>query len=213
MHLKWLIFILFSVLLFPAAVADNPPPPFWWAIELQVSIQGNYRFAEGNMPITGEYRYRILWKGSMERDNGDYILYQGIAKLLSLRWDETQEGRSRDMSNLVKPEIAFNYVVRKGKKVHVDFNIKPGSKNTPGGHPWPDIIFPQSTEHEVIEPAIKYNRGVHHGSNEVAVVEEQLYNLTETGGRFNWEWRLDGLARKHHHAVLVEFRLFRKSKE
>lgn len=213
MQLKWLLLVLFTVLLFPVAVAEDSGTPFWWALELRISVQGNYRMVGETLPMTGRYQYRFFWQGSMERDNGDYVLYQGDSELLSLEWHEAVQNRIQDLSNLIKPEIFVNYVVRKGGKVHVDFNIRsvPSGAGNTGGRM--AFHFPQSAEHEVIDSSVRYNRWIEYGSNTIAIAEDRIYDLTETHGQFKWEWRLKRPDREHNHSVQVEFTFFRKPKK
>ena len=213
MRLKWLIFIQLISLLFPIAVADDSSPPFWWAVELRISVQGDYRMVRENLPVNGRYQYRFFWRGSMERDNGDYILYQGDRELLFLKWHEALRNRIRDLSSLIKPEIIVNYVIRKDEKLHVDFNIRSPLSEAESAGSQMAIHFPQSAEHERIDSTVRYNRWIEQGSNEIAVTEDPIYRLTETNGQFKWDWRLKKPDRMQSHSVQVEFRLFRKQKK
>jgi hypothetical protein len=213
MRLKWLIFIQLIGLLFPVAVAKDSSPSFWWAVELRVSVQGDYRMVRENLPVNGRYQYRFFWRGSMERDNGDYILYQGDRELLSLIWHEAMQNRIQDLSSLIKPDIFVNYVVRKEGKLHVDFNIRSALSGAERTGSRMAIHFPQSAEHERIDSTVRYNRWIEKGSNEIAVAEDPIYSLAETNGQFKWDWCLKTPDRMHNHSVQVEFRLFRKPKK
>jgi hypothetical protein len=213
MHLRWLVVIFVGLFIFSAESPGDSSPPYWWYMELHISVQGEYRMTEEDLPLSGRYRYSFSWQGSMERDNGDYILYQGNSDRLSLQWHEALKNRSRDMSQLIKPEIHVNYVVRKGGSIHVDFNISPvssGSKQSPMGMA---IHFPQSAEHEIIDSSARYNRWIRQGSNSIALVEEQLYKQMETAGRFNWKWLRKRPSGEHNHSVQVDLRIFRKPKK
>jgi hypothetical protein len=213
MCLKWLIAVCLLLIMFPSGSSGDPSPPYWWAIELRVSIQGDYRMIKENQPLSGRYRYRFLWRGSMERDNGDYILYQGDSELLFLEWHEAVQNQSRDLGRLIRPEIFVNYVVRKDSKIHVDFNIRPSAPGSEKASGRMAIHFPQSAEHEIIDPSNRYNRWVGEGSNTVALIERQIYDRIDTEGEFGWEWRLKRPAGEHHHSVRVELKLFRKLKK
>ena len=211
MILKWLILIQLFFVLLPGPV--NSSSSHWWIIEMQASVRGDYQLVRGNKPVSGHYQFQIFWQGSIERDNGDYILYQGGSKLLSWQWNEMIEGQVRDMSSEFRPELKFNYVVRREEKIHVDFKIRSLPKGSANSNPDTDILFPQSAEHEVIAPAVKYNRGVCWGSNEIAVIEDLIYKQSKIRKSINWDWNLKSPVLNHSHSIAVELKITRKQKK
>jgi hypothetical protein len=178
---------------------------------MQASVRGDYQLVNGNKPVSGHYQFQIFWQGSIERDNGDYILYQGGSELLFWQWNEMIEGQVRDMSSEFRPELEFNYVVRKEEKIHVDFKIRPLPKGSANSRPGTDIHFPQSAENEVIAPAVKYNRGICRGSNEIALIEDRIYKQSEIRKSYNWNWKSPVI--NHSHSIAVELKITRKQKK
>jgi hypothetical protein len=202
MLVKWIFFILsFSTLNFNY-IDTNPSPPLWWTIDIYISAEGKYQYPDNQQGISGVYDFQLKWQGAMERDNGDYLIYQGEDSLVSLKWSESQNNKIFDLCQTIKPKSKLNYVVRKKNSIHFDFEIF--SFITARGNASFEIILPCSAENGLINPQKKYNRGVVTGSNEIYVSEKHLYQEKRIFEKFQWEWKRKGKSHNQDHTVVLE---------
>lgn len=181
-------------------------PTVWWKIELSVAVSGTYKCQNSNHPFSGQYSISAEWRGAMERDNGDYILYQGSDRITSLDWEEDNNKSKPTGSGT--PKLKLNYVLRKQGIVHFDFEIFsvmiPLNKNKKGYN----LILPRSAENESLHRKIQYNKGVVSGSNGIQLLENRIYKEKTIQETFNWKWfREQGnLSSKHSVEVVIRIK-------
>lgn len=185
-------------------------PALWWTIELEMSVKGGYEISRDQKQITGHYRFGIYYQGATERDNGDYILYQGDSRLHSFQWHETAGNRTVSLGRKVEPRIKLNYLVRKQQHIHIDFECYPVYThfNRIGGPS--KIILPSSAENQAIKPDSTYNRHVTAGSNQVRLPEAGMYSGPESEKVLTWEWRKGNSGNRQWHSVVLTLKITRK---
>lgn len=203
-----LIFILLSFFLVFAAgsmpggdflAADSQEKEsqvqYWWQIEMVISAVGRYEYRSDADTIKGNYLFEIILAAGMERDNGDYLFYQGDYKPVRLSWKEIVYNKNNaplheyDLANKVSPEVKMHYVMRRGKKINFDLAIAPLLLPIGGVKPVVKLILPASAENEYINPAAKYNRGLVKGSNRIRTIEKEIYRQKEVIETFKWAWQ------------------------
>ena len=108
---------------------EQSPSPSWWEISIRVKASGSYTIKERKEPIQGAYSFILLWTGCMEEDMEDYIIYHETSKLLE--WKAQEKAFSFDKVKLLsekdfsgKPHFDFHYILRKGNKLHFDFQVE-----------------------------------------------------------------------------------------
>ncbi len=196
------IFLLFTVDgmpggAFPAAGGQDEESrvKYWWQIAIDISAVGQYEYRSDTDTIKGNYSIEIIQAAAVERDNGDYLFYQGDYKPVRLSWKETVYNKNNvllqeyDLANRVSPEIKMHYVMRRGKKIDFDLAISPLSLPVGGVKPVIKLILPASAENEYINPTAKYNRGIVKGSNRISTIEKGIYQKKEVIETFKWDWQ------------------------
>lgn len=170
---------------------------YWWQIEIVISAAGEYEYRKDGNTAAGKYAFDILLAASMERDNGDYLLYKGGTRIEKISWDETRYDRNGvkkvfDLSEKIAPAAELYYVMRREGKIHFDYAIS--SIPLPFGVEKPalNLILPRSAENETINPKAQYNSGIVNGSNVVEVLEAKIYREKEMAKEFNWSWGRKG---------------------
>lgn len=167
--------------------------PLWWEIKLKLETQGKYNIEDRNALYSGSYSSTFLWRGSIERDNGDYILYHFSNELV--QWEATETAKLPERIKILttpdfidKPSFKLNYVLRKEGNIYFDFIVLgfsvPQSNSSESFY----LVFPSSKENSQSISDINYNFFVRKGSNQVTVEDSQIY----CGGvkkNFNWTWK------------------------
>ena len=179
----------------PAATA-GPEAALWWPIEVSGEASGAFDIQIGTIRVTGTYRFNFSWEGSMERDNGDYILYQGTSGVSDMDWQETHRdiytGKiSRIPTSERSPEYQMTYLVREGDVLTFSGAFLPLVLNAPD-HTSYTVWLPRGAESPTHGLPHRYNRDVIGGSNRLDVVEKQIYRKDHTTRKFVWRWRRNG---------------------
>ncbi len=189
-HLFRIILILLTSTYF--LLASN----YRWELSLLVEVKGSYEIEKRPYPIRGEYILIINWKSSMEKDNGDYLLYKGEEKIIEWKGKETIYNLDNflsyekvDLSNYPPPQLNVNYLLKKENIINLDFNFSSflvpywelESKRR--------LIMPCSAQNEFLNPHLKYNRNIIKGSNKICFEEKELYAKKKINKTFTWQWR------------------------
>ena len=103
--------------------------PYYWEIKIRIDSSGDYGIKEGEKSNEGRYSFVLLWTGCMEKDQDDYLIYHENSELLEWKAKEKvkQSEVSRELTEYdfsEKPNIQFNYIIRKGEDLHFDFLSK-----------------------------------------------------------------------------------------
>jgi hypothetical protein len=211
---KFRIFASLLVLLIPRQ-------DLWWQVELRLEVSGRYEYRENpdsSEGISGHYTIILSAVGSLERDNGDYILYPGESRVVRVRWVESMGGESgrqvMDRSEQIKPELKFYYVLRRGSKIHLDFEVVSPWLAMERAAAYPDLLLPRSWENRLVHPGERYNKDIKEGSNRVCVPERPIYKREAVDDRFHWRWRRENLSASHDHRVDCRLKIsrFKKAK-
>ncbi|MCK4836863.1 MAG: hypothetical protein KAT17_09505 [Candidatus Aminicenantes bacterium] len=212
MLLQSAILILFSLFLnFSTQVVDSNPA-VWWTIELDISVQGKYQFTRDQKVISGSYQFRLFYQGAMERDNGDYILYQGESRVNILEWNEKVDDKIISLNNKLKPRIKLNYVIRKNKHIQVDFETYLTFKYFNHLGKAFKISLPCSAENHSIRPESRYNIFVKEGSNKISVPENRIYKQDDIHKVFRWDWEKIKSGKRQDHSVVLALKITKKKK-
>lgn len=167
---------------------------YWWQIEIAISVSGEYEYRNNINTSKGEYSFDVVLFASMERDNGDYLLYKGEKKIESISWKEVlyqknESNKKVDLSKSISPVIELYYVMRREGKIHFDCAISSIPLPFASKKPAKKLILPRSAENEYINPKTQYNSGIVKGSNRVDVTETRIYQEKEISEVFNWSWQ------------------------
>jgi len=167
--------------------------PLWWDIEMLLTTSGEYKQEEKQIACSGRYSFSILWKGNMERDDSDYLLYRLSSDLLD--WDAQEKAVSPGTTTVLtvkdfeeKPYLNLNYILRKEENLHIDFQVQgfmvPRSASL-------DKFFlhlPVSQENSQQNSMIDYDTYIVKGSNQVMISEKDIY-LGRAEKKFSWTWK------------------------
>jgi hypothetical protein len=191
---------------------------FWWQIQLEIEVEGEYKFQENGRACSGNFQIRLICNGGMERDNGDYIYYQMDNNIADPLWVEyitvkdSQKGHFSDISKSVKPEIKINYVVRKSFDVHVDFEIS--SIPVPYTHfdSFTSVVLPRSRENSTVNKHEHYNRWIRKGANKISFPEKLIYKQNKIDRDFQWNWERNTHQSNESHKVTAKLTVTRQLK-
>lgn len=185
----------------------------WWTIDISVSVTGTYKAFEGKEALYGHYSFRGVWLGAMERDNGDYILYQGSDRILFMKWIEEMNQKKHDQSDDIHPKLKLNYVLRRDGKIHFDFEIFSFQVTLEKSQKKYNLILPRSAENDSINQGIHYNKGVVSGSNRIELLENRIYKESSIQEKFEWNWSKKQGKMSSNHSVGVVLRIKKIGKE
>ena len=167
---------------------------YWWQIDIRLSVNGEYEYRDAGSTAKGTYSFAIRSTASIERDNGDYLLYKGGVETEHIAWKETtyrkkQPGKEFDLSRKISPVFELYYVMRREGKIYFDCAV--ASIPLPCGSEKPkvELFLPGSAENETINPRKKYNNGISRGTNVVEVTEARIYREKEIIKTFSWTWQ------------------------
>lgn len=176
----------------PSSFSDQPLP-LWWEIRIILESEGNYKVNELKSSYSGHYSFTSLWKGYMERDNGDYLLYYEDTELI--RFEAEEKGilpksiqilSTEDFND--KPFFKLNYILRKDLYLHFDIIAKgfliPQNKSENKFY----LNLPASEENSRNSSEIDYNLFVYNGSNRIFLEEQEIY-LKTVEEKFAWDWK------------------------
>jgi hypothetical protein len=187
--------VIFSCALVALATRLPFDPRPWWDVGLELEVRGTYELKNSEAARTGDFIYRAMWVGTMERDGEDFLLYQ--VGTTTHAWEAQEKThRGKDVSVVTeketasRPVIKLNYILRNGK--HLDFDIVVEAIPIPLAPSKEkfSLSLPCSTEH-VRDRGLLYNEFITSGSNTIRVPAGALAeNSFEK--RFRWEWTRQG---------------------
>jgi len=211
-----LFVIMLLVLSAPAPAAPGQDTEtaseFWWEVELEMSVTGNYRFKENNNTHSGEYSFEIHSTGALEQDmSKDYILYGGEPEITALNWRESvfnsrNNPETINLEEKIKPELRLNYVIKESGKIYFDLEVFLKD-------PFDHFLLPRSALNKSINKKDKYNKNIVKGSNNVLVPEKPILGKKETIREFNWLWRRNKAGLLHSHSVVLNIKITRKPRD
>ncbi|MFQ6084633.1 MAG: hypothetical protein ACE5WD_14940, partial [Candidatus Aminicenantia bacterium] len=157
---------------------------------------GHYELKSKSNPFSGEYCFTIHWRGSMEKDDSDYLLYQGEVKVKVWKGKERMfffgffsDFEEVDLAQNSPPELKVNYILTKKEKIAFDFTIS-GFQVPQFESEFKKVLqLPCSAQNEFINPHSKYNKSVINGSNQICLNEKEIYTGETVHKTFNWEWK------------------------
>jgi hypothetical protein len=192
---KTVLILLFLVLstLSPSLLAAKDFSPHWWEIKLVLTTDGEYTLEGAEKNYSGDYSFTILWTGTMERDDSDYLLYRINSEIL--RWEAQEKAIAPDFFRLLqttdfvdKPFFCLNYILRKEENLHFDFACQgffvPQNESL-------DKFFlnlPSSAENSQRLSEVDYDSLVLKGSNHIFLEEKEIY-FGPVEKNFSWTWR------------------------
>jgi len=206
----------------PAIFGENNRPcgpreetPLWWDILLNLETEGNYRLEGGDRTFTGNYSFSVRWRGFMERDDDDYLLYTLDNDLLEWSAEETAsrgDAATRSTTGDFKdrPFLVFNYIIRKNQQLHLDFIVHgivvPQAESEDSAL----LLFPSSAENNQRDQQVSYNNYLIKGSNRIVLDEEEIY-AGAVGRTYSWTWKHQSWTLRmnrtvftaHSHGVIV----------
>ncbi|MFB0565513.1 MAG: hypothetical protein ACETWK_07525 [Candidatus Aminicenantaceae bacterium] len=183
--------ILFA---YPNAASFFPKKikPVWWEIKIILSTDGEYKLEQREISYSGDFYFKILWTGSMERDNSDYIIYTKECEFLE--WKVQEKKVSSESEETIstkdfkqKPSFSINYILRKGANLYFDFTIQELSIPQNGSIPKVYLQMPSTGDSE-IQTKNDYNYHLAGGSNLIYIQEKNIYKKTADKG-FAWTWK------------------------
>jgi len=198
-------------------VADAPAHrKLWWPVTLTGEVNGTYDLRCGALQFTGSYRFHLEWRGAMERDNGDYILYQDSQRIRDMAWREFQydltTGRMQETPpGHREPGFKVGYVVREGEALAFALEMTPlllGGADTGPCRVW----LPRSAENSGRMAGRPYRLDVIEGSNRLEIPEKPCYSQESLEKTFTWTWRHRGPQGVQHHRIDLELRVNRREK-
>jgi hypothetical protein len=193
------IFMIFFVFL-PFATArnsfffasSNQAIPLWWEIKILLISDGDYKVNEGKASYFGRYSFTIIWTGSMEKSEDDFILYYENSELA--RFVAEESAMFPDSVRILpadefldKPSFNLNYILRKGESLYFDFVVNgfliPQNNSQNKFY----LNLPSSEENSFHSPEINYDSFVTKGSNHIFVVEKDIYS-DSVQKKSSWVW-------------------------
>jgi hypothetical protein len=167
--------------------------PDWWEIALTLKVDGQYRLEGSSVNCSGSYAFTICWRGGMERDQDDYLLYRFHCELIS--WEAGETTSSPETQTVLstgdfkeKPDLRMNYILRQGRELRWDFVVEGISAPQARSEDAFPLFLPASEENGRRGPQGSYNAGVVRGGNRVAVEEAEIYAGT-VAKKFAWSWK------------------------
>jgi hypothetical protein len=212
---RFLVLILLGIFLSVGGWAEDLERNWWWDVTIEISVKGEYvcGIDEGEGDVEGQYSFVVASVSGMERDNGDYLLYPGESRILSLDWVESRGGRVSNVGHLVKPRLLVNYVLRESGRVVFDLEMKSLWLEMERGAVCRHLLLPRSRENRLLHPKDHYNRDVREGSNQVRIKDKPLYKRDETEAASRWRWRRSGAEGRHEHTVECKVSVKRRLKQ
>jgi len=167
--------------------------PLWWEISIVLKTEGEYLLEENESNCQGGYFFLIQWKGCLEKDDDDYILYHVDSRLSDWKAQETVSspqdtttGTTRDIKK--KPSFSLKYILRRETDLFLNFLVKGIAVPQGGGKESVFIFFPSSEENGQRRAQVDYNACVVEGSNGVSLKEAEIYAGPVTKD-YSWTWK------------------------
>lgn len=179
----------------PAPCRDTPggDGPAWWDVRIRLDTRGRYALMGDEKGVSGEYAYEVLWSGSMEGDDPDFILYH--TNLDTVRWEMKERpgkdgagGALSEKDSPVRPVFRMNYVLVEGGRLHFFFSVE--------GFPVPRndspekfaLVLPCSRKESAASTSAGYDDAVAEGSNDVSLDEKEI-RKGPVKRVFRWSWK------------------------
>ncbi len=193
MKKKGIAFLLFLLVLCPLLLSPGASSSLWWEIEVVITTDGEYKMEGGEKNYLGNYSFTILWTGTMERDNTDYILYHLNSEIVS--WEAQEKAISPDSFKLLRaPDFAdrpcfdLNYILRKDDDLHFDLAVQSFFVPQNDSEDKFYLNLPSSEENSQKFSEVNYNSFVSNGSNRISLEEKVIY-LGPQEKIFSWTWK------------------------
>jgi hypothetical protein len=167
--------------------------PAWWQIKIQADIQGIYQIKERQTLYFGYYCFSSSVRGSMEKDEDDFLLYQEAPK--DIKWEAQETAIFPDRLKMLttaefieKPDIKLNYLLKRGDLIYIDLIIN--GFTVPQNRSIRSLFLelPASKENSQIVSNINYNAFVKNGSNDIKIKKKDIYSKA-LEKNFKWKWK------------------------
>ncbi len=189
-----LALVLLSVLPIPFGASSMTPQqtPLWWEISIVLKTDGEYKLEGKESDCQGNYSFLIHWKGCLEKDDHDYLLYYVDSQLSDWKAQETVSSpqttttlTTRDIKK--KPSFSLKYILRRDTNLSLNFLVKGIVVPQNGGEDVFFLFFPSSEENGQHDNQVDYNACVVEGSNGVSLKEAEIYAGPVTRN-YAWTW-------------------------
>jgi hypothetical protein len=169
------------------------PTPRWWEISIVLKTEGEYMLEGKESDCRGNYSFLIHWRGCLERDDDDYILYHVDSRLAD--W-KAQETVSSPKSTAIlttheikrRPSLSLKHILRRETNLFLNFLVKGLVVPESGGGESFFLFFPSSEENGQRRSQVDYNDCVVEGSNGVSLKEAEIYAGPVTK-EYSWTWK------------------------
>jgi len=159
------------------------PIPLWWDIKIVILGDGEYKLEQNKISYSGDYSFKIVWIGTIEREKDDKDYIQENKRSPELV--KTKAGKDFKRS----PTFRLNYILRKKENLHFDFLVE--------GFPIPQnesdckiyLHMPCYSEKSKLNPEMQYDSFITEGSNQVFLGEREIYDVP-VKREFSWTWQL-----------------------
>jgi len=184
---------LAALWLFLSPGAAGAGRPAWWDIEVLLTVEGRYSLRRGESVSTADFSFSNRWRGAMERDDADYLLYHANSELV--RWILRERSAKKESLALQterdapgKPCFRMNYILGQGKDLVFDFAVD-GFPVPVGESPEKfDLALPRTRGSGAGSADPRYDDFIFQGSNAVSIEEAEIYRR-EVERDFSWVWK------------------------
>jgi hypothetical protein len=194
------------VSLFPPAVFPR------FQVQLRLCVEGEYRSTHAPDRFHGKYRCILNARAGLERDNGDYILYQlekregDDSEVVWTEWNgEPGTEQACSLDDCVHPQMEVRFALREQGKVVLDFLVgadvqTPGLERLKRKFTWPRGFTAAGGD-----PEERYRQGIYQGSNRVEWLESAMKQSPGVQGERNWSWKEVHTSWTHTQRVQLSF--------
>lgn len=172
--------------------AESGPRPAWTVL-LRIGSGGDYRSESARSRTDGTYSLEFEWRGTIEKDDEDFLLVHTACVLKSWRIEERNTSGDdlhmlTERDTPVKPELKVNYALNDQGRIRFDFAIAGFDVPLVESPESFLLVFPLSAESGSKTGTVAYNAAVKSGSNDVAVDAARILSgpVEES---FAWTWR------------------------
>jgi len=181
------------------------PRPQWWEIRLALTVRGDYTVRELETTFAGEFEFRALWEGTMERDGVDFLLYH--TKTEAPHWEIREKAARPNATRILteketaeKPRLRVNYIMRQDRELRFDFEVEGIRIPLDSSAEKFDLVLPRSKESS--GEGAGYCDSISKGSNLIAIGDDALAR-DRLERSFSWEWKRQGWTAQEKGAVFV----------
>ncbi len=213
------ICLTFLLLITPclADSKNNNKKPFWWKVELQIKVTGQYSYQTRDNGFDGRFSFDAHILGSMQTDEDDYIFMQAFQQIKNKKWQETVFSKNNrqtfTLNDKIKPDITLNYVFKKKGTLSFDHDFRPVSIPSPNPvlklYTPLQLLLPQSAGDNSISEKSNYNNGILSGSNRVILKDRDIHTKELNIHSFNWTWQEKSNNWSTKHSAEVTLRVIR----